>query len=288
MKIEARFYETYEMCDVVDRILRDPSNHLVQLEGFHCDGGWLDLVLPFQKYSAFHKFIEYVVRIVHSEQVDAFDLQENQRLFQNFRDIPIALSELKPSKLPIEFAFDHYGVEYKSFAEHLVDVGRDFSTADDDDLYHFVQDTWLTEPYERLLNHTVKEVFHVLFNNRTLLLAYNNYVSTLVQGEHEHMDGCSCDLFHKGGTLKRVQPPMWAQRAVFFRDRGRCVLCDKDLSGLLNIENVENYDHIVPLARHGLNDISNLQLLCIDCNQRVKRGHAAVTSAIYQSWYSYD
>src|SRR3546814_4546557 len=45
----------------------------------------------------------------------------------------------------------------------------------------------------------------------------------------------------------------WAQRAVFFRDRGRCVLCEKDLTGLMSIDNVENYDHIVPISGWGIN-----------------------------------
>ena len=289
MKIEARFYETYEMCDVVDRILRDPLGHLVKLEGFHCDGGWFDLVTPFQKYSAFHRFIEFVVREVHAEQLEAFNLQANQRIFQNFCDIPPALADLQPSKLPIEFAFDHYGIEYQSFAEHLEDCGSSFLAADDDDLYHFMQDTWLTEPYERLLNHTVKEVFHVLFQNRSLLRSYNEYVASIIRhAAHDEIEAPFSNLFTEKGTLKRVRPPKWAQRAVFFRDRGRCLLCDKDLSGLLNIGNVENYDHIVALAQNGLNDVSNLQLLCVDCNQRLKSGGVSMTSEVYQSWYSYD
>jgi hypothetical protein len=273
----------------VDRVIRNSSDYLVRLEGFHCDGGWTGLVRPFQRYSAFHKFIEFVVRDVHSDQVEAFDLQANQRIFKNFRDIPDALFDLQPSKLPIEFAFDHYEIAYQSFVEHLANTGRDFLSASDDDLYHFMQDTWLTEPYDRLLDHTVKEVFHVLFQNRALLLAYNEYVAGIVRGaRRDHIEDFPDDLFTGNGTLKRFRPPAWAQRAVFYRDRGRCVLCDKDLSGLLNLANVENYDHIVALAQCGLNDVSNLQLLCAECNQQLKSGHAAMTSSVYQSWYSYD
>jgi 5-methylcytosine-specific restriction endonuclease McrA len=60
------------------------------------------------------------------------------------------------------------------------------------------------------------------------------------------------------------------------------------LSGLINLENLENYDHIVALARFGLNDVCNLQLLCERCNQVEKRDGDAVTSARYQSWYSME
>ncbi|WP_243748245.1 HNH endonuclease [Roseateles toxinivorans] len=58
-----------------------------------------------------------------------------------------------------------------------------------------------------------------------------------------------------------------------------------DLTGLLNIDNVENYDHIVPLSSWWLNDITNLQLLCVPCNQYDKRDGVPITSGRYQSWY---
>ncbi|MFQ2578437.1 HNH endonuclease, partial [Aeromonas caviae] len=63
------------------------------------------------------------------------------------------------------------------------------------------------------------------------------------------------------------------------------VLCNKDLSGTLNLDNVANYDHIVPLSNFGFNDISNMQLLCKECNQNDKHGGDATTSSFYHSWY---
>ncbi|MFW2567879.1 HNH endonuclease [Aliarcobacter butzleri] len=59
------------------------------------------------------------------------------------------------------------------------------------------------------------------------------------------------------------------------------------MSGILNLENKVNYDHIVPLDKYGFNDISNIQLLCFDCNQK-KKANPAITSHFYQSWYSYE
>ncbi|MGN6603027.1 MAG: HNH endonuclease [Ginsengibacter sp.] len=90
--------------------------------------------------------------------------------------------------------------------------------------------------------------------------------------------------FTKAGTLKRVRIPEWCKKAVFFRDRGHCCICNKDLSGSLSINNKKHYDHVVPLAQGGLNDIANIQLLCDSCNAG-KGGRGIETSNWYERWY---
>ena len=283
MHIEARFYETYELCAIVDGILKDQSGHIVKLEGFHCDEQWAKWVGPYKRYSAFHQFIEFIVREVHGEQADAVDIAERKNLFVAYARIPGAIEGMKPNKLPIEIAFDHHSIRYQSFLVHLSETGCDFQDADEDDVYEFMNEVWLSESYEKLLDQTVAEVFHVLFQNRRLLLTFNDYVAGVLSRVNlADAESSIREQFSTGGTLKRARPPTWARRAVFFRDRGRCVLCDKDLSGLMNLANVENYDHVVPLVLFGFNDISNLQLLCIKCNQLDKKGGAAITSGRYQ------
>ncbi|MEF1218028.1 HNH endonuclease [Photobacterium damselae] len=53
----------------------------------------------------------------------------------------------------------------------------------------------------------------------------------------------------------------------------------------LSLDNHANYDHMVALANCGFNDVSNIQLLCKECNQIGKRAGEAVTSTLYQNWY---
>ena len=74
----------------------------------------------------------------------------------------------------------------------------------------------------------------------------------------------------------------------YFRDHGCCVFCGKDLSGTIHVtESREiHYDHIIPLTNHGINDISNLQLSCQECN--LKKRDESMTSVKYQQWYEID
>lgn len=294
MNIEARFYETYEICGIIDEVIRNPYSHLLTLEGFYCDGGWLYLVEPYKKYSILHKFIEYMLRGIHDEQAYAVDLKERQRTFIDFQDIPEALKDIQPTKLPIELAFDHYEIEYENFVEYLKNQNKNFESSNEDDIYEYMIEVWITEPYANLIDLMVKEIFHILFQNRELLLFFNTFISYIIEDSSvSEIDDDNQTLllkknFKRDGTLKRVNPPVWAQRAIIFRDRGQCVLCNKDVSGLINLANIKNFDHIIPLSRYGLNYISNLQLLCLECNQQEKRDNFGYTSINYQSWYSYQ
>lgn len=61
----------------------------------------------------------------------------------------------------------------------------------------------------------------------------------------------------------RVRIPTEVRKYVFERDRYQCQSC-----GQTNLETNLTIDHIIPLARNGQNDLSNLQTLCYICNQR--------------------
>lgn len=289
MHIAAKFYETYNICDVVSGLLKDTSAHALLLEGFHCDGQWAGWLAPYAKQSVLHLFISFVVQGVHSEQAGGVDIDKKKKIYTNFKKIPFAIADMQPHKLPIEHAFEHHEIDHQAFFDFLKDEGKTFEDADANDIYEYMNEVWMSAAYADLMRQTVNEVFHVLFQNRELMMQFNSFISgILAHADWERVENLDASLVTPKGTLLRARPPKWAQRAVFFRDRGRCVLCDRDLTGLMNIENVGNYDHIVPLSRWGINDITNLQLLCAPCNQHGKRDGAPITSGRYQSWYSMD
>jgi hypothetical protein len=129
-------------------------------------------------------------------------------------------------------------------------------------------------------------VFYILFGNRSLLARLNEYVADVVKDiKQADLSQEANSLLQKDGVLSRAYIPEWARRAVYFRDRGMCASCNADLSGLVSVESVEHFDHIIPLAQGGINDVTNLQLLCQNCNLR-KGSRYISPSNRYQAWYS--
>lgn len=131
------------------------------------------------------------------------------------------------------------------------------------------------------------EIVHILFNDKHFLVIFNRLVRNVLIDE----DGTYADYVrwpenfrNEDGTIKRCPIPQWAKRAVYHRDKGRCVFCNRDLTGLINILNQENFDHIVALKDYGTNDPCNLQLTCEHCNKS-KGAKDRVPNYKYQSWW---
>lgn len=61
----------------------------------------------------------------------------------------------------------------------------------------------------------------------------------------------------------RIRIPPEVRKYVFERDKYQCQSCGKT-----KLETDLTIDHIIPLARGGQNDMSNLHTLCLTCNQR--------------------
>lgn len=61
----------------------------------------------------------------------------------------------------------------------------------------------------------------------------------------------------------RIPIPDSVRQYVYQRDRHQCQKCGKQ-----KLETQLSIDHIIPLAKNGSNDISNLQTLCLNCNQK--------------------
>jgi hypothetical protein len=289
---EGRFYQTYYFANVVSDILRDQFSYIRILDDFYGNDKYLEFTKPFPKYSALHRFIEFVIYELIDEEVSEIklDIRQDQvshtsKFMTEFLD---KVGEWHPSILPINETLMNYGIEHQSFMDWLLEHEKDFLQATNDDVSDYYDELLLVGDIEKLVEKAVNEVFFILFQNRELLLLFNKMMARQIEevdleGESD-LDEEYQGKFASPGKLKRTNIPTWVRRAVYFRDRGLCTLCHRDLSGDLNLSNREQFDHIVPLAQGGLNDVSNIQLLCDDCNRK-KSGIEIATSDYYEYWY---
>jgi hypothetical protein len=279
----AKYYDTYYLANIVQRVAFDRLTHARDMEGFY-EGSGIAFVKPFPAKSAFHHFIEYIVSFVLRDRtlaVNPADLLEEERLFD-----PAPL-DCRPDcrRFPINDAFDVHGFEHQSFVEWLSEQGKTFEQSDEDDVYEYCDDLLLAGPWEDLVTQISQEVFFILFLNRRILQAFNEEMASELSAVRIlDLEEPDREWLRKDGVLKRVSPPTWASTAVFHRDRGLCALCFRDLTGLINVSGDPHCDHIVPLAQGGLNDVTNLQLLCKECNLK-KRSKRVESSEMYERWY---
>lgn len=168
-------------------------------------------------------------------------------------------------------------------------VWRESNKVPDACFDYFTEDLMLSKPYELLLDQLADEVFHAVFANRALLYGLNWIASCIVS--ELSAEACAetpevAQLFRvrRDGILTRKKPPKWARKAVFHRDRGRCTYCRTDLTGVYDSLSKHNFDHMIPLAAGGLNDITNLQLLCAGCNG-TKSNKFLDAGDAYRRWF---
>lgn len=139
--------------------------------------------------------------------------------------------------------------------------------------------------FEKLFQHVAEEVVFFLFQDLGFLLKFDELASKIISNQEEQRDWDIPEKFlNKDKTLKRCRIPEWVKKAVFHRDHGRCVFCGRDLTGAYGKLNNENYDHIIPLKRHGVNDPCNIQLTCERCN-KLKKDKMLNPQYRYESWW---
>jgi HNH endonuclease len=120
--------------------------------------------------------------------------------------------------------------------------------------YDFVSNS---DRYHDAIEELTDEVFHVFFNDLQFLQQFNLLCASYIENA-----GFGNESQTERGTLKRVRIPIWTRRAIFHE----CRNCKRSVAATVNAVETERYDHIVPLAAFGSNDVTNIQLLCAACN----------------------
>ena len=121
---------------------------------------------------------------------------------------------------------------------------------------------------EKAIKRITPTVFHILFSDRNFLFAFQSVVQQFIKPlkQEDH-----AAILSRDGVIKRAKYlPGWLKNALFYRDKGHCQLCNKDLKNLISPTRPGDIhlDHMVPLAMGGSNDPTNFQLTCARCNNK--------------------
>jgi len=174
---------------------------------------------------------------------DFFDTQYD--LIQDYQKNNFGYEEVIEA---LDVAYENSGYEnYKEYKEGLRT------------LYNKYEEEFIT-----FIPKIVESVFYILYGNKKFLFNFNNYISSFVSKKY-----LPDDMFNEYNHIVRVKSlPEWVKRAIYYRDRGRCQYCSRDISGLYSIleDKEKHFDHIIPLEKGGTNDATNLQLTCSECN----------------------
>lgn len=254
---ELKFNSTYHFADLVESYIYGESSFWNYSEEI-----FIERALNFKKETLLHHYIETTIWNYYNR-----DIRKNGGDYIHYIFFFKSL-------------FETYNVDSKLFEK----LGSDEDSTNEKTLQKF-NDTFGTKwqknenAFRQLFNKVAGDVFYIFFGNRDLLLHFNQIVANDIFN-HE----LPKENLNSKGNIKRKSVPKWVKNAVFSRDKGRCTLCTKDLTGLIAVDQRQHYDHIVPLNLGGVNDPTNIQLLCESCNLE-KSGDIIETSKLYLKWW---
>lgn len=256
------FQRVYDMAALVEECIDDEES-LVELDWD--DPELLRSLGKFSKISLLHQYIYAMIAVFHHREYRKnADLYETEEISY------------------LEKLFDAYHVDYLRYAGFTSSVPlKQAASRDEDPFYQWFRSQ--ESSFELLWEKLTDEAFHLLFANRSFLLRFNLAVSRFLEA---HRVALPAEYLASDGKIRRQLLPVWTRDAVFYRDHGRCVLCQVDLSGLLSTDRSDHFDHMVPLAIWGTNDPCNIQLLCEACNLRKAAGEP-ITGHRYSAWWPY-
>ncbi|GEM_PF-1676159 len=182
---------------------------------------------------------------------------------------------------------NEYGIVIRNYAHEIYLFDEKYETSDYELDYEYKE--LVREIFDEILTYfdeiegaIIEATFYLLYDNKEFLFKFNKYLSQFTTNLYLP-DGC----FDENNHIKRTKYiPEWLKRAVFYRDRGRCQHCGKDLSGQLMVadDGELQFDHIIPLENGGTNDATNFQLLCNQCNWE-KGGQLYFPNYFYQMYW---
>ncbi|MGK9266526.1 HNH endonuclease [Bacillus inaquosorum] len=148
--------------------------------------------------------------------------------------------------------------------------------------------SFVTLNHDLIKDHLVHSTFQILFLDRHFLHDFNKKVSEVIKENKEYLASAYPKNLTNKQTIRRNSNwPKWLVDAIFYRDKGHCVICRTNLTNQYSVDGTANIDHIIPLKLYGSNDSSNYQLLCNSCNAS-KGARTTETNNMNVPFWNYD
>jgi hypothetical protein len=176
---------------------------------------------------------------------------------------------------------EEYSLDIKTPKQYFEEAGIEYDE-DEADLYEYNTEYLRDVATERLTPLIQIEVFNLLFTDRCFLIEFNKAIAADVS---QYKKAQFPEVLSKDGVVKRATYwPAWLKRALLCREKGLCAICKTDLSSIYHTTGKTAIDHMVPLNLGGINDASNLQMLCEKCNLE-KLGDQIVTTNLHPTFW---
>lgn len=131
----------------------------------------------------------------------------------------------------------------------------------------------------RLIAH---EVFCILFSDRELMRQFGLKIAAAISDVSPLQYP---EFLTAEGRIKRGRYwNSWLEKALFYRENGRCAICTSSLTGVIDPHAKIHIDHIIPISRGGTSDPTNLQILCHTCNLSKGNRNNDSGELIYVPW----
>lgn len=242
------FSESYAYADIVRKAIFN-SDYMIDPVDVASDIE-AQSVKP-RKWTILHDYINYVVS------------QELRFYFRGggweYEDVTPIFAMLKSHQIEF-FSLEEY-IEDWLYDEDLVEPVKVTEELKDEYKYQYAWEYLEYLVTDKLQPILVTEVFSLLFADREAMRVFNLKVA----------EGMAV----RSARFSRW--PKWLERALFCREKGLCAICKSDLTSMFHTHGKLAIDHIVPIALNGVNDPTNLQVLCQSCNSK-KGGTKVVTS----------
>lgn len=251
MTIDMKFFNVYYFCHLANESMG--KFDYARTNADFTEGQFEVEPEEFPRVSVLREYCTWLIDRVFFEQANSLGNTRTTTDFDPFNWIDQAILKYKGiNTLPQKDFIINYEDYLDSFTEYI-----EYLDKFEEGLFYNV------------IHSIAIEVEYILFQNRDFLHRFNEQQA----------------ISFEDNLRGRVYIPEWVKRAVLFRDKGCCVFCKKDLTGLYSLlkDNEKHFDHIVSLNGGGLNDVCNIQLSCQSCN--LKKSDRSETSTLYQSAY---